>query len=88
MDKQDKQQKIVAVFQSSASFLSGFYCAAKDGQDRVDDFIESHYESGRFANLETFTDEEEAKDKYSVIIVENLGYQVIDYKATEHLRPR
>ena len=56
MDKQDKQQKIVAVFQSSASFLSGFYCASIDGQDRVDDFIESHYESGTFANLETFTD--------------------------------
>ena len=30
---------------------------------------------------------EEAKDKYSVVIVENLGYRVIDYKATEHLRP-
>ena len=67
MDKQDKQQKIVAVFQSSASFLSGFYCASIDGQDRVDDFIESHYESGTFANLETFTDEEEAMDKYNYL---------------------
>ncbi len=30
---------------------------------------------------------EEAKDKYSVVIVENLGVQVIDYKTTEQLRP-
>ena len=30
---------------------------------------------------------DEAKDKYSVVIVENLGVQVIDYKATEQLRP-
>jgi len=30
---------------------------------------------------------EEAKDKYNVIIVKNLGVQVIDYKATEQLRP-
>ena len=30
---------------------------------------------------------EEAKNKYGVVIVENLGVQVIDYKATENLRP-
>ena len=66
-NKQVNAQQIVAVFQSSASFLSGFYCASIDGQDRVDDFIESHYESGTFANLETFTDEEEAMDKYNYL---------------------
>jgi N-methylhydantoinase B/oxoprolinase/acetone carboxylase alpha subunit len=30
---------------------------------------------------------EEAKDKYGVVIVEDLGVKVIDYKATEKLRP-
>jgi len=30
---------------------------------------------------------EEARNKYGVVIVENLGVQVIDYKATENLRP-
>lgn len=66
-NKQVNQERIVAVFQSSASFLSGFYCASIDGQERVDDFIESHHESGTFANLETFTNEEEAKDKYNYL---------------------
>ena len=69
-NKQDKQ-KIIAVFQSSASFLSGFYCASIDGQERVDDFIESHYESGTFANLETFTDEKEAEEKYNYLSKQN-----------------
>ncbi len=70
-NKQVNKQQIVAVFQSSASFLSGFYCASIHGQDRVDDFIESHYESGTFANLETFTDEEEAEDKYRYLLEQN-----------------
>ena len=70
-NKQVSEQQIVAVFQSSASFISGFYCASIDGQDRVDDFIESHYESGTFANLETFTDEEEAWDKYTYLSKQN-----------------
>ena len=57
------EEKIVAVFQTWANGgiqMSNMVLASRDGQNAVDDFIDSHFNSGTFATLRTFTSESEA----------------------------
>lgn len=45
--------------------VSSLYTTSVDGQERVDEFIREHHESGTHANLETFTDEKRAARAYA-----------------------
>lgn len=63
MTNQDQSAAIVAAFQTwrngNSIQVSGFYQGPE-----INDFIESHYNSGTFATLHTFTDLAQAESMY------------------------
>ena len=75
-----KNQQIVAVFQTWANGgiqTSGMRIASRDGQEAVNDFIDSHFESGTFATLRTFTSEAEAWEAREAIRREEEEWEAI-----------
>lgn len=57
---------VAAAFQSwGHDGVSSLYLASQRGQECVDSFVESHYQSGTFATLHTFECEEEARAAYA-----------------------
>lgn len=65
------KKKIVAAFETwhnGGLDCSSLYTVSRDGQERVDNFVSRHYESGTFAQLHTFTSEEEANKEYEKVI--------------------
>ena len=60
-----EERPIVGFFQDWQNGTSALYLTSVDGQDSVDYRIESHYESGTFANAHVFYSEEVAWEVYS-----------------------
>lgn len=61
------ENNVAAVFESWSNGglqLSALYLASVDGQEKVDSFIEMHFQSNTFAALHAFEDEEFAKSIY------------------------
>ena len=81
-----ENQQIVAVFQTwsnGGTQTSGLVLASQDGQEAVNDFIDSHFESGTFATLRTFTSEEEAWEVREAIRREEEEWEAIRQEERE-----
>ena len=64
LEELKKLKPIVGFFQDWGDGNSALYLSSVDGQDSVDYRIESHYESGTFAEPYLFWDEELAYEAY------------------------
>jgi len=68
LEELKKIKPIVGFFQDWGDGNSALYLTSVDGQDSVDYRIESHYESGTFAEAYLFWNEELAYEAYQEIV--------------------